>query len=253
MKKIAIYIPAYNAESTIIKVLDRIPKNVYGIVSEVFIVDNCSSDQTSEKVLTYKQKNQIHNLNIIRNSENRGYGGSQKVAYQHCIEKNYDVVVMLHGDAQYAPELVEEIFRPVQNGKFDLIFGSRMTGSPLKGGMPLHRYLGNKVLTCFQNFFLGQKLSEYHSGYRAYSVKSLKDVPFLKLSSDYHFDTEIIILMIHYGFRLSEQPIPTHYGDEKNYVNIWKYGIDIVVTTLTYALHRWGVRKSLNWTQILGK
>lgn len=252
-KKVAIYIPAYNAESTILKVLTRIPAQVFKSVAEVFVVDNCSSDFTSQRVQEYKAKNNLANLNVIRNSKNLGYGGSQKVAYQHCIDSKYDVVVMLHGDAQYAPEIVEDIFTPVQKGNFDLIFGSRMTGAPLKGGMPLHRYLGNKVLTTFQNLVLGQNLSEYHSGYRSYSIKALCQVPFNNLSSDYHFDTEIIILMTHFGFRLSEQPIPTHYGDEKNYVNIWKYGMDVVITTLTYALHRMGIRKSANWARILGK
>lgn len=250
--KTAIYIPAYNAEKTLPIVLKRIPKNVLEKVEEIFVVDNCSQDRTSEVVLEYKATHALSKLNVIRNAENKGYGGSQKVAYQHCIDRGYDSVVMLHGDAQYAPELVADILAPVESKQNDLVFGSRIAGNPLKGGMPLHRFLGNRFLTGFQNFFLGQKLSEYHSGYRAYSVAALKTVPFERLANDYHFDTEIIILFIHSKKRLTETPIPTHYGDEENYVNIWKYGMDVLVTTLSYWLHAVGIRKSRNWTRILG-
>jgi hypothetical protein len=159
---------------------------------------------------------------------------------------------MLHGDAQYAPELVGELIEPILEGKADMIFGSRMSGHPLKGGMPLHRYLGNRALTTFQNIFLGTRMSEFHSGYRVYSVDALKKIPFERLSSDYHFDTEIIILFIRNQLRISERPIPTHYGDEKNYVNIWKYGLDVLITTTSYFLHRIGLRKSRNWKRIIG-
>ena len=248
----AVYIPAYNAEKTLLKVLSRIPQTVIDRVEEIFVVDNCSSDRTSDVVLEYKRANHLSKLHVIRNSTNLGYGGSQKVAYQHCIDQGYDTVVMLHGDAQYAPELVADILAPVESSKSDLVFGSRIAGHPLKGGMPLHRFLGNRVLTAFQNIFLGQRLSEYHSGYRAYSIAALKSVPFNNLSSDYHFDTEIIILLIHHHKRLSETPIPTHYGDEKNYVNIWQYGTDVLVTTLSYWLHAHGLRKSRNWSRIFG-
>jgi len=249
----AIYIPAYNAEKTLHRVFSRIPQAVIDRVEEIFVVDNCSSDRTSEVVIEYKNTHNIPKLNVIRNPKNMGYGGSQKIAYQHCIDKGYDSVVMLHGDAQYAPELVANILEPVEQNKSDLVFGSRIAGHPLKGGMPLHRFLGNRVLTTFQNIFLSQHLTEYHSGYRAYSIAALKTVPFMNLASDYHFDTEIIILFIHNHKKLSETPIPTHYGDEKNYVNIWKYGTNVLVTTLSYWLHAKGLRKSKNWTRILGE
>lgn len=248
----AIYIPAFNAEKTLPIVLDRIPKDVVRSVKEVFVVDNCSSDNTSEVVLRYKEKYGIDNLNLIRNETNLGYGGSQKVAYEYCIKMKYDTVVMLHGDAQYAPELVADILSPVEQGGVDLIFGSRISGNPIKGGMPLHRYLGNRLLTAFQNLILNQNLTEYHSGYRAFSVSAIESVPFRRLSNDFHFDTEIIILFIHNNLRLAETSIPTHYGDEENYVNIWKYGWDVIITTLSYWLHRTGIRKSKNWNRIFG-
>jgi len=128
-----------------------------------------------------------------------------------------------------------------------------MRGDPRAGGMPLHRYLGNRFLTWIQNRFLRTELSEFHSGYRVFSTDALQKVPFERLSSDYHFDTEIIILLEEYGLKIREVPIPTHYGDEKNYVNIWKYGIDVLVTTLSYFLHKRGWRKSARWAKILGK
>ncbi|MGC4119573.1 MAG: glycosyltransferase family 2 protein [Myxococcales bacterium] len=247
--KSAIYIPAYNAAKTLPKVFSRIPADVLERVEEVFVVDNCSTDRTSEVVQEWAER--IPKLRVYRNPTNLGYGGSQKFAYRHCIERGYDHVVMLHGDAQYAPELVAHILGRVESGEYDLVFGSRISGHPLQGGMPVIRYVGNRFLTTFQNLLLSQKLSEYHSGYRAYSVKALASLPFERLSNDYHFDTEIIILLINAGFRLGEQPIPTHYGDEKNYVNVWKYGSDVMVTTFSFWLHRTRLRHSRNWSRIL--
>ena len=159
---------------------------------------------------------------------------------------------MVHSDGQYAPELFPDLLKPIVEGKADMIFGSRIAGHPLKGGMPIHRFLGNLFLTTIQNFFLGLKLSEYHSGYRIYSLNALKKVPFERLDNDFHFDTEIIILMKHMGMRISEVPIPTRYADEDNHVNIWKYGTDVLITTFSYWLHARGIRKSKNWARILG-
>ncbi len=252
LKYAAIYIPAYNAAATLPLVLERIPDHVRKNVAEILIVDNHSSDNTSLVAVSIRDKEKMHNLEVIRNDKNEGYGGSQKIAYQRAIDKNFKCIAMLHGDAQYAPELVGELIEPVLNGETDMLFGSRMSGNPLKGGMPLHRFLGNRLLTWVQNKFLGTKLTEFHSGYRVYSVEALKKVPFERLSSDYHFDTEIIILFVEHGLRIRERAIPTHYGDEKNYVNIWKYGLDVLITTGTYFLHHIGLRKSRKWLKILG-
>jgi glycosyltransferase involved in cell wall biosynthesis len=250
--KIAIFIPALNAASTIVNVLDRIPAKLKQQVGEIFVIDNDSTDNTQMVVINYRESHGLHNLEVIRNPQNMGYGGSQKIAYRRCIEKGYECVAMLHGDAQYAPELLESLIEPVAKGEADMIFGSRMKGDPLGGGMPIIRYLGNRALTTLQNFFLGTRLSEFHSGYRVYSVKALDKVPFERFSSDYHFDTEIIILFVDQKLRVAETTIPTHYGDEKNYVNIWDYGTKVLVTTLTYFLHRKGLRRSRNWLRILG-
>jgi glycosyltransferase involved in cell wall biosynthesis len=248
--KFAIYIPAYNAALTLPRVFNRLAPHVKKNVSEILVVDNHSKDDTSLVAIDIGEKEGLHNLRVVRNERNEGYGGSQKIAYRHCIEKGYLGVVMLHGDAQYAPELVETLLPPILEGRADMVFGSRFTGDPLKGGMPVIRFLGNRVLTTFQNIFLGLRLSEYHSGYRVYSIEALKKVPFERFSSDYHFDTEIIIAFQHENLRIAEMPIPTHYGDEENYVNIWKYGLDVLVTTFSYFLHRRGLRRSRNWGRI---
>jgi glycosyltransferase involved in cell wall biosynthesis len=247
--KIAIYIPAYNAALTLPSVLERIPKDVMDEVAEILVVDNNSSDDTFAVAQSYQKKNE--KLNIIRNEKNMGYGGSQKIAYQYFIDKNYDYVAMLHGDAQYAPELLGSLINFSIRNKFGITFGSRMRGAPLKGGMPIHRYLGNRFLTSIQNFFLSTSLSEFHSGYRIYSLAELKNIPFQVLASDYHFDTEILILFLHYKMEIGESPIPTYYGEEENYVNIYQYGINVLVTTITYYLHIKNLRFSKPWNQIL--
>lgn len=251
-KKIAIFIPAFNAASTVVKVLDRIPANIKDQVGEIFVIDNNSSDNTSMVVIDYKEQHNMHNLEVVRNPQNMGYGGSQKIAYKRCIERGYDCVAMLHGDAQYAPELLETLIAPIVNREADMVFGSRMSGNPLAGGMPIIRFLGNRALTTMQNFFLGTRLTEFHSGYRVFSVEALKKLPFEKFSSDYHFDTEIIILFVDRKLRIKEMPIPTHYGDEKNYVNIWDYGMRVLISTATYFFHKIGIRRSRNWSRILG-
>ncbi len=252
LEQVAIYIPAFNAASTVPKVLDRIPSNLKQHVAEIFVVDNNSTDNTHLVVIGYKQTQDVHNLEVVRNPQNLGYGGSQKVAYRRCIEKGYKCVAMLHGDAQYAPELLETLIEPILKGEADMVFGSRMSGDPRAGGMPLYKYMGNRFLTWMQNRFLGTNLTEFHSGYRVFSVDALKKISFERLSSDFHFDTEIIISFVFNKLRIVEKPIPTHYGDEENYVNVWKYGKDVLVTTFTYFLHVRGYRKSVNWTRILG-
>ena len=250
--KVAIYIPAFNAASTLPKVLDRIPASLKDSVEEIFVVDNDSTDNTHLVVVGYKALQGVHNLEVVRNPRNVGYGGSQKIAYRRCIDRGYDCVAMLHGDAQYAPELLATLIEPVASGEADMVFGSRMRGDPLKGGMPLHRYLGNRVLTWIQNKLLGTGLSEFHSGYRVFSVRALAGLPFERLSSDFHFDTEIIVLFVDRGLRIREIPIPTHYGAERNYVNVWKYGKDVLVTTFSYFLHKKRWRRSAGWARILG-
>ena len=240
--KIAIFIPAYNAAATLPGVLGRIPPEVRNEVQEIIVVDNCSRDNTYYVALGYKMLNNDCKLTIFRNKKNYGYGGSQKIAYQYVIENNYDLVAMLHGDAQYAPEYLADLFKPFRlDNTVDMAFGSRMKGNPLKGGMPLYRFLGNKILTRLQNIILKTSFTEFHSGFRVFNCRSLKRIPFTYLSDDYHFDTEIIIQILQAGMKIIEIPIPTHYGDEKCYVRVWEYGFNVLQATIKYFLHEKGL------------
>ena len=245
-KKIAIYIPARNAAATLPIVLDRIPDEVKKKVREIFVVDNASRDNSYLTVIGYKKEKNLSNLRVMRNKEDKGYGGSQKIAYEYAINKGYDIIVMLHGDAQYAPEMLPFILKPLEEGTADMVFGSRMKGDPLKGGMPMWKLIGNKSLTWIENKVLKLDLSEFHSGYRAFSVKALKKVPFKKCDNDYHFDTDILIQFKIKGLRIRETPIPTHYGEESHSPSPWqlvKYTLNILKSLLEYELHIAGIKK----------
>ena len=177
-------------------------------------------------------------LRVLKHPKNLGYGGNQKAGYHYFIEQGFDVVVLLHGDGQYAPELLSHLYAPLVRDEADAVFGSRMMkdfGGPLKGGMPLYKYVGNRILTSFENRALGLHLTEFHSGYRAYNVHALAQIKLDKLTNDFHFDTEIIIKLHHQNFRISEVPIPTFYGDEICRVNGPKYARAIVRAVHRYA------------------
>jgi 2-polyprenyl-3-methyl-5-hydroxy-6-metoxy-1,4-benzoquinol methylase len=236
-KRIGILVVAYNAVTTLAKVLNRIPPDAWQNVAEVAVMDDASQDSTYELALGYKSVSQSEKLHVVRHPQNKGYGGNQKAGYQYFIDKGFDVVVLLHGDGQYAPEILSHLYHPIVTGEADAVFGSRMMkqfGGPLKGGMPLYKYAGNRILTAVENRALGLNLTEFHSGYRAYSVSALKQIDFSKMTDDFHFDTEIIIKLHHQGFRIAEVPIPTYYGDEICYVNGMKYALDV-----TKALRRY--------------
>lgn len=236
-KKIGILIVAYNAVTTLVKVLKRIPADAWKNVAEVVVFDDASQDFTYELALGFKTTSQIEKLHVIRNPKNLGYGGNQKAGYRYFLEKGFDVVVLLHGDGQYAPEILSHIYHPIVVGRADAVLGSRMMkdyGGPLKGGMPLYKYVGNRILTAMENRALGLNLSEFHSGYRAYSLRALEQIDFSKMTDDFHFDTEIIIKMHHQGFRIREVPIPTYYGGEICYVNGMKYAWDVTKAIVRY-------------------
>lgn len=243
-KKVAILIVAYNAAKTIGGVLDRIPESVKEMVEEIFVFDNASPDETHLVAQEWKKKTGLEKLTVFRNSTNKGYGGNQKLGYDYAIKKGYDIVVMLHSDGQYAPEMLPEILAPLIDDQADAVFGSRMLikGAARRGGMPLYKYIGNKVLTTFENLATGAHLSEWHSGYRAYSTKSLSSINFLANTDDYHFDSEIIIQFADRGLKIVEIPIPTYYGDEICYVNGMKYAALIFKSVCEYLLHKIGLR-----------
>jgi len=240
--KIGILIVAYNAASTLAKVLDRIPADFRPRISQVFVCDDASEDATYLVGLGYKQLSQDLPLIVIRQPQNLGYGGNQKAGYKLAIEHGLDIIVLLHGDGQYAPECLDDIVRPLADGTCDAVFGSRMLlkGQARKGGMPLYKLMGNRVLTKFENRMLGTSLSEFHSGYRAYRVKALESIPFEKNSDGFNFDTQIIIQLVDAGKRIVEVPIPTYYGDEICYVDGMKYAKDVSIDVLRYRFSKLG-------------
>jgi 2-polyprenyl-3-methyl-5-hydroxy-6-metoxy-1,4-benzoquinol methylase len=236
-KRIGILVVAYNAVSTLANVFKRITPQVWENVEEVVVLDDASQDHTYELAVGYKTVQEMSKLSIIKNQKNLGYGGNQKAGYRYFAEKGFDVVVLLHGDGQYAPEILSHMYHPIVTGQADAVFGSRMMkdyGGPLKGGMPLYKYAGNRILTTFENRLLGMDLTEFHSGYRAYSLYALRQVDFSEMTNDFHFDTEIIIKLQHQGFRIREVPIPTYYGSEICYVNGMKYAADVVRAVWRY-------------------
>lgn len=246
---LAIYIPAYNAERQVADVMRRIPAQVLARTAEIVLIDNASTDGTSEIGRRTARQLGWSNFTLIRNEVNRGYGGSQKMAYAHCIARGHDAVVMLHADGQYAPELIDHVAGPVERGEADMCFGSRLAGDALAGRMPLHRYWGNRVLTAIANRVLGWRLSEFHSGYRAYRCAALARLPLHRNAGYYHFDVEILIQCRAFGLRVAEVPIPTHYGDEDNHLNVWRTGFSILAVLFEYELHKLGIRQCAKYME----
>lgn len=246
--KIGILVVAYNAESTLHSVLHRIPAELKPKIEEIFVFDDASQDKTHEVGLEIQKTFEGTKLSIFKNPENLMYGGNQKKGYQYAIERGLDIVVLLHGDGQYAPEVMQALLDPLEKGQADLVMGSRMLipGAARKGNMPLYKFVGNKILTWIENHLIGTRLSEFHSGYRAYSVHALRKIPLEKLTWNWHFDTQIILELLKHGMRIAEVPIPTYYGDEICRVNGLLYAFNCVRSTLGYALfHRWRSRPSL--------
>ena len=238
--KIGIFVIAYNAVNHLIQTLNRIPKDVYNEVEEIFIIDDCSKDNTFYAALGYKYEHGVQKLSVHRNEKNQGYGGNQKVGYQYAIDRGLDIVALLHGDGQYAPEALGFLLDPLKQGEADMVFGSRMStsGAALKGGMPYYKYLGNKILTWSQNRLSGLTLSEYHSGYRLYSVDALKKIPFQSFTNNWHFDTQIILAMAERKMRIVERAIPTYYGEEICHVNGIPYALHCLATSYQFYRSR---------------
>jgi glycosyltransferase involved in cell wall biosynthesis len=233
-KRVLIFIVAYNAETTIEKVLSRIPSSLHLDEIEVLIIDDSSKDETFLNGLRYQQAHSAFKITVLRTPANQGYGGNQKLGYRYAIDNSFDIVALVHGDGQYAPEKLPALLAPLIAGDADAVFGSRMIDkrAARAGGMPLYKWLGNQILTTFQNRMLGTQLSEFHSGYRLYSTKALAQIPFEKNTNDFHFDTEIIIQLILKKLRIAELPIPTFYGEEICHVNGLKYAWDICRSTI---------------------
>jgi glycosyltransferase involved in cell wall biosynthesis len=242
-KRVLIFIVAYNAETTIEKVLSRIPSSLHQDGVEVLIIDDSSRDGTFVNGLRYQQAHSTFKITVLRTPENQGYGGNQKLGYRYAIDNGFDVVALVHGDGQYAPEKLPALLAPLLAGNADAVFGSRMIDkrAARAGGMPLYKWLGNQILTAFQNRMLGTRMSEFHSGYRLYATKALAQIPFERNTNNFHFDTEIIIQMVLKNLRITELPIPTYYGDEICHVNGLKYAADIFTTMLRTRAHQMNI------------
>jgi glycosyltransferase involved in cell wall biosynthesis len=242
-KRIGVLVVAYNAISTLAQTLDRIPPGVMDALAGVLVFDDHSSDNTYEAALEYKRAKGLDKLSVFHNERNLRYGGNQKRGFRYAIEHGYDVIVLLHGDGQYAPEVMRQLVDPVERGDADLVMGSRMMPGcrPLHGGMPLYKFAGNRILTFCENALLGTRLAEFHSGYRAYNCHALAALPLERCSNEWHFDTEIIIQLLAGGYRIAETPIPTYYGDEICRVNGMAYAYRCLESVARYRLHQSGL------------
>jgi glycosyltransferase involved in cell wall biosynthesis len=244
--KVLIFIVCYNHENFIDSVLKRIPDHVWQndrYESEILIIDDQSSDNTFFVAKEYAKRNNHSNITVLYNPKNLGYGGNQKIGYQYAIDKNFDLVVLLHGDGQYPPENLEDLISPLLNGECDVVLGSRMVDkkSALRGKMPIYKWFGNVALTFIQNMILGAKLAEFHTGYKSYSIAALKSIPFGYNSDYFDFDTDILIQLFDTGNRFKEVPIPTFYGEETSHVKVFKYGLMILNSSINSRLMKMGI------------
>jgi glycosyltransferase involved in cell wall biosynthesis len=233
-KRIAVVLPAYNAEKTLEATVRELPE----MVDIRILVDDHSRDQTLQVA-------QRLGLLSFAHDKNYGYGRNQQTCYREAIAAGADVVIMLHPDYQYTPLLVTAMASMVAYGVYDVVLGSRIIGGQaLRGGMPLYKYISNRFLTAFENFFLGIKLSEYHTGYRAFSKEVLARLPLLENSDDFVFDNQMLAQCAHFGFRIGEVSCPTKYFDEASSINFRRsvqYGFGVLATTMQFALQRWGL------------
>ena len=237
-KKIVVVMPAYNAEKTIEKTYNDIP---FEIVDDVILVDDASRDRTSE----IARKLGIH---TVVHTENLGYGGNQKTCYRTALGLGADIVIMVHPDYQYTPKLIPAMASMIAYGEFDAVLGSRILGTgALRGGMPLYKYISNRFLTLFENLLLGHKLSEYHTGYRAFSREILERLPLEQNSNDFVFDNQMLAQIICFGYRIGELTCPTRYFTDASSINFRrsvKYGLGVLTTSVQFRLHKWRMRSS---------
>jgi glycosyltransferase involved in cell wall biosynthesis len=236
-KRIAVVLPAYNAALTLLRTFREIAPD---IVDDVILTDDASSDATSQIARTL-------GIHTIVHPANRGYGGNQKTCYQAALDRGADIVVMLHPDYQYSPKLVLPMASMIASGHYDVVLASRILGrGALAGGMPLYKYVANRALTFVENLLLGQKLSEYHTGYRAWSREVLETLPLEACSDDFVFDNQMLAQAAWFGFNTGEISCPTRYFDEASSINFRRscsYGLGVLKTALLYRLSRWGLMK----------
>ena len=234
-KKVIVVLPAYNAAETLKQTYDEIP---HDIVDDIILIDDASKDATVEMA-------QLLGIPTIRHDRNRGYGGNQKTCYTMALARGADIVVMLHPDYQYTPKLVTAMASMIASEQFDVVLASRILGrGALAGGMPLYKYISNRLLTLIENVMIGQKLSEYHTGYRAWSRAVLEKLPLQNNSDDFVFDNQMLVQCAHFGFRIGEISSPTKYFTEASSINFWRsviYGLGVLKTSIQYRLQRMGL------------
>lgn len=237
-KRVAVVLPAYNAERTLVRTIAEIPRN---IVDDIILTDDASEDRTVPLARALS-------LFTICHQQNCGYGANQKTCYAAALARGADIIVMLHPDYQYSPRLVTAMASMIASGHYDVVLGSRILGQGArKGGMPLYKYVANRALTATQNLLLGQNLSEYHTGFRAWSRTVLERLPLLRCSDDFVFDNQMLALAVDAGFRLGEISCPTRYFGEASSINFPRsvtYGLGVLATSVDYRLSRMGLRRS---------
>ncbi|NOZ96067.1 MAG: glycosyltransferase [Acidobacteria bacterium] len=245
--RVALFVVAYNAERHLRSVISRIPEDLLPLFAEVFIIDDSSSDATEEEARRAGLQHPEARIRVYRTPFNRGYGGNQKLGYLYSIRRGFEYVVLLHGDGQYAPELLHRILAAAPGA--DAVLASRMLSrrEALRGGMPLHKWIGNQVLTRLGNRILGTSFSEFHTGYRAYRVAALEAVPFTANTDDFHFDGEILAQGATARWRFVEVPVPTYYGDEVCHVPGLRYAWGFLVSLLRSRLARLGIYYRRNY------
>lgn len=235
-KKICVVLPAYNAAQTLQKTYSEIPMD---IVDEVILVDDCSQDNTVEIAQSLNIKH------VISHENNKGYGGNQKTCYQTALSIGADVVIMLHPDYQYTPLLIESMAYVIVNNVYPVVLGSRILGKGArKGGMPHYKYFFNRCLTFFQNCLMNQKLSEYHTGYRAFSRDVLEHINFMADSDDFVFDNQMLAQIFYQGYEIAEITCPTKYFPEASSINFRRssqYGWGVIATSFQYRFQKWGL------------
>jgi glycosyltransferase involved in cell wall biosynthesis len=236
--KIVVVMPAYNAEKTLESTYNDIP---FDIVDDVVLVDDASCDRTPEIARGM-------GIHTIVHVNNLGYGGNQKSCYRTALELGADIVIMLHPDYQYTPKLIPAMAAMIAYGEFDAVLASRILGvGALKGGMPLYKYIANRFLTMLENLLLGHKLSEYHTGYRAFSREILERLPLERNSDDFVFDNQMLAQIIWYGYRIGELSCPTKYFEDASSINFSRsvvYGLGVLKTAIHFRLQKWGVARS---------
>jgi glycosyltransferase involved in cell wall biosynthesis len=226
VKKIVVVMPAYNAAKTIESVFERIPKKTLKKISRFVVVNDGSKDGTADILKRLSKK---YRITVLTHNPNRGYGAAQKTGFQKAVQDGADIAVLLHSDGQYAPEIMDKLLKPLEEGSADIVQGSRILGGgAIEGGMPLYKYVGNRALTCMENIAYGMKMAEYHSGYMLYSKKALTSIQFEKLSNTFHFDGEMLLMAGKKKLRILELPIPTRYATEESHLNPITYGFDVI-------------------------